>query len=653
MSETIPMMLQPYRLPNGVVLKSRLESAPSGLHFMQGPEPYPNDAAILHYAKRAENGAAIVCISGLAAKKNYNYGHDRSYDLSDGHNHHYLALMSEAIHGYDSRVLARTDINQFIDRKYDVSTGIATPWVVGDGTFPRYDCQEAPMDVIMKAAEQYVEMMYCLKRDCGFDGAWIHMAYRHTFLARLLSPLTNKREDEFSGAALETRAKFPIMLAKMIKDRCGKDFIIEGSISGHDPLDQPGGNTLEDMARFAHLAEGAFDILQVKGPWIDESHPIQFHAETPWLYMAEEIKKSEPHVAIMTIGGNFRPETCEAILQDRKADLLGMARAFISNYNYGALVRDGRSEDIVPCLRCNKCHKSSMADPWVSVCSVNPVIGMEQIVDKLIAPKSAPKRVAVIGGGPAGMKAALTAAERGHDVTLYEKSGRLGGQILVTEHVDFKWTLQALREYQIRQIEKSPVKVILNCAPTPEMLQAEGYEVVLAAVGAEPVMPPIPGVEKPNVMDGHSAYSRVDEIGQRVVIVGGGEIGVETGIYLGRMGKQVTVLEMRDMLAADSTPVHYYKMFRDEWEKLDNFTGICKATVKRIEDKGVVYEDAEGQEQFVPADTVIVAVGTRAKTDEALSYSGISKYFYMVGDCRKAANIQKCMRSAFLAASQF
>lgn len=653
MSEAFSMMLQPYQLPNGVVLKSRLESAPSGLHFMQGPEPYPNDAAILHYAKRAENGAALVAISGLMANKNYNKGHDRSYDLSDGHNHHYLALMSEAIHGYDSRVLARTDINQFIDRKYDVSTGIATPWVVGDGSFPRYDCIEAPMDVIMRAAEQYVEMMYSLKRDCGFDGAWMHMAYRHTFLARMLSPLTNKREDEFAGSALESRAKFPILLAKMIKDRCGKDFIIEGSISGHDPLDQPGGNTLADMAKFVHMAEGAFDIIQVKGPWIDESHPIQFHEETPWLYMAEELKKSDPKVAIMTIGGNFRPEVCENILKEGKADLLGMARAFISNYNYGALVRDGRSDDIVPCLRCNKCHKSSMADPWVSVCSVNPVIGMEQIVDKLIAPKSAPKKVAVIGGGPAGMKAALVAVERGHDVTLFEKTGRLGGQILVTENVDFKWTLQNLRKYLVRQIEKSTVRVVFNCAPEPEQLQAEGYEVVMAAVGAEPAIPPIPGADKPFVMDGHSAYHRLDEIGQQVVIVGGGEIGVETGIYLGRMGKQVTVLEMRDMLAADSTPVHYYKMFRDEWEKLDNFKGICKATVKRIEDDGVVYIDAEGQEHTVPVDTVIIAAGTRSKTEEALKYSGISKYFYMVGDCRKASNIQKCMRSAFLAANQF
>ena len=245
------------------------------------------------------------------------------------------------------------------------------------------------------------------------------------------------------------------------------------------------------------------------------------------------------------------------------------------------------------------------------------------------------------------------AAQRGHNVTLYEKTGRLGGQILVTENVDFKWPLQSLRKYLAHQIGKSSVQVRFDCAPTPEQLQAENYDVIIAAVGAEPVVPSIPGTELPHVMDGHSAYHRVNEIGQRVVIIGGGEIGVETGIYLARMGKDVTVFEMRSMLAEDSTPVHYYKMFRDEWEKLSNFTGVCNAKVSCITPDGVAYRNADGNEHSVPADTVIVATGVRAMSEEALRYSGISKYFYMIGDCRKAGNIQKCMRSAFLTANQF
>ncbi|MDR1765851.1 MAG: FAD-dependent oxidoreductase [Lachnospiraceae bacterium] len=652
MKMKIPLMLQPYTLPNGVVLKSHLESAPSGMHFLQGPEPFPNEATILHYAKRAQGGAGIVCISGLAAKKKYNNGHDRTYDLSDGHNHHYLGLLSEAIHAYGSHVLARTDLNQFIDMKYDVSAGIATPFVVGDGSFPRYDCEEAPMDVIMRAAEQFVEMMYVLKRDCGFDGAWLHMAYRHTFLARMLSPLTNHRKDGFSGEAMETRAKFPILLARMIKDRCGKGFIVEGSISGHDPADLPGGNTLDDMSAFAHMAEGAFDILQVKGPYIDESHPTQFHPETPWLYMAEAIKKSSPGVAIMTIGGNFRPQTCEAILAEGKADLLGMARAFISNYDYGELVREGRGEDLVPCLRCNKCHRSSMADPWISVCSVNPLVGLEGVSDRLIAPVGKPKKVAVIGGGPAGMEAALVAAGRGHAVTLYEKQQRLGGQLLITKNVDFKWPLQDLRLYFERQVGKSGIEVVTGREPTPGELDGLGYDALIAAVGGTPAPAPIKGAGLPHVMDAHSAYARVGEIGKRVAIVGGGEIGVETGLYLASLGRSVTVLEMRGQLAEDSTPVHYYKMFRDEWEKNPRFAGICQATVSEITPDGILYTDAGGEAHAIPADTVILATGTRALTEAALKYAGVAPHFYMVGDCQKASNVQKALRSAYLAAQQ-
>ena len=356
----------------------------------------------------------------------------------------------------------------------------------------------------------------------------------------------------------------------------------------------------------------------------------------------------------MTVGGCFDPDTNERILSDGKADMIGMARAWISNLDYMELLREGRPEDITPCIRCNKCHRSSNKDPWTSVCSVNPLIGIEHRANYMIRPAGQPKHVAVIGGGPAGLKAAITACDRGHTVTIFEKSAQLGGQILVTEAVPFKWPLQNLRKWLIAQVDKRPIRVKLGCAPTPEELSAERFDVVLAATGATPAHPPIPGADGANVMTAVESYGRIADVRDTVAIIGGGEIGVETGIYLARMGRKVTVLEMRGMLAADSVPVHYWKMFRDEWESCETFTGVVNATVTGITEAGVSYRDENGIERFVPAETVLLAAGMKPQRDAALAYAPCAgERFELIGDCSAVGNIQKVMRSAYIAASQF
>ncbi len=648
-----PLMFSPYRLPNGVLLKSRLEATPSGQHFIQGPEPYPTHAAIADYASKARNGAAIVVVSYLEKlARTIDGGHARTYDIKDGRNQHYLSQLVNAIQCYNSKALTRFDIDGYMGSEYDVSTGVPTAWVYGDGTYPLYDRIEVPRDVLLKTLDEYIEGVYSLKRDMGFDGIWLHMSYRHHWLGRFISPLTNKRTDEFGGETAETRFAFPLLVAQRIKDRCGKSFIVEGSISGHDPLDEDG-NKLEDVIKMAHMAEGAFDILTVKGPWIDESHPTQFDEEVPWRYMSEAIKASNPKVAISNNGGYLYPDTVEETLRNGQADLIGMARTWISNPNYGELVQSGRTDDIVPCLKCNKCHKSSDADPWITTCSVNPTYGMEYILDKLVKPSEGGKKVAVIGGGPGGMETALAAAERGHRVTLFEKQDHLGGQTAVTKDVPFKWTLQDYRRYQIHQIEKSAVDVRLGCCPDPGELAKENYDVVVAAVGAAPAIPPIPGVDGANVTTAVDAFVSPDSVQGDVVVIGGGEIGVECGMYFAKLGHKVTVLEMLDKPAPDATPVHYYKMFRDQWEKLENLSILCNATVSGIEAGKVCYTDKDGAAQEVPAQSVILAAGMKSLDEEALRYANAGGRFYMVGDCNKVGNLQKVLRSAYMCASQF
>jgi pyruvate/2-oxoglutarate dehydrogenase complex dihydrolipoamide dehydrogenase (E3) component len=211
--------------------------------------------------------------------------------------------------------------------------------------------------------------------------------------------------------------------------------------------------------------------------------------------------------------------------------------------------------------------------------------------------------------------------------------------------------LRDFKNYLIRQIEKSPVVVKLNTEATVEMLDSNRYDVVLAALGAEPIVPPIPGVENKNVVYAADVYGKEDTLEKDVVIIGGGEIGLETGLHLAEIGHRVTLLEMQARLAAQATPVHYYSMFMEAVNKQKNLKCILEATCVRIDKDAVTYIDTEGARHEIKAGSVVVAVGMKARIGRAMELSAAGNTFYMIGDCNKAGNVQKAMRSAFSIAS--
>jgi 2,4-dienoyl-CoA reductase-like NADH-dependent reductase (Old Yellow Enzyme family)/thioredoxin reductase len=651
-------LLRPMKIGN-IVLKNRLTASPGKPHYIQGPEPYPAEGTITHYANKAKNGAALITCNGTSPvpldpnkfftgntrNSPWMQNHGTEFDIFEGHCQHYLSHMTETIHFYGSRALA--NINPSLPPGYDVSSGVLAMAVKGSGNEPQASL-EITEDLLEKVAENYVLQASILKK-IGFDGLFIHMAYRFMFMGRFLSPLSNRRTDKFGGSP-ENRVRFPLMVADRIKQKCGKDFIIEASISGCES--EPGGLTLEDTIEYARMFAGHIEMIQVRAGNIDPAHPTGFTLErTPFLYMAEAIKKSGANILVGTVGGYLDLDTCEDVIASGKADYIAMARSWISNPDYGRKAYEGRNEDVVPCIRCNKCHRSSHADPWTSVCSVNPVWGFEHKIERMIDPPAVKKKIAIVGGGPAGMKAALTASERGHQVMLYEKSEALGGLLNTSDNVSFKWPVKKFKDYLVRQIGKSNVKVCLNTEATPETLRTDQYDAVLAAVGSEPIIPAIPGVDRKNVMLVTDVYGKEAYLSGDVVIIGGGEVGVETGMHLAENGHRVTVLEMRGKLAPDSTPLHYYSMFKEAWEKLENFSYILHALCTSIENDHVTYRDKEGKEHKIKAGNVVLAAGMKPKNDLALRFYGSGDSFFMIGDCIAAGNIQKVMRSAFSIAS--
>jgi len=632
-----PHILKPLTVGN-TILRNRMVASPSKPNCAQGPEDYPGPAYIAHYANKAKNGASLVTCTVINPDPVSN-PHTASFDYKNPLVMNYICQLTDAIHAYGSK--ASVFVLPEWDKTCDVSIGASDEKHGGKPAEKEFTPEQLE-DICRSYAEECARF-----QELGFDAAYLHMAYRGLPPSRFLSPLCNKRTDEFGGS-LENRMRFPLMVCDAIKEKCGRDFLLEVSVSGTDP-EGSGGTTIRDTVEFIRAGQGHFDLVQIRAPKIEPAHPTGYQDEhIPFLDLAAQVKAAGVPVPVGTIAGCFYPEDNEKLLAEGKADYVAMARSWISNPAYGECIFEGRPEDIVPCIRCNKCHRAAPNAPWISVCSVNPVYGIEDRAEKLVSPVKRLKKVAVVGGGPAGMEAALVAAKRGHTVTLFEKTDRLGGQLIPASVPRFKWPLRNYKDYLLRQMEKNAIDVRLNTEAKAELLK--DYDEIICCIGSEPIVPGIPGAKGKNVMTAIDAYGREPELGEKIVVIGGGEIGTETGLHLAERGHRVTVLEMRDRIAADAAPSMYRWAVVDLAEKLPNFEAVTEATVTEITETGVVYTKG-GKTHTVPADSVVLAVGSRGLSTRAHELYNDGQRVILAGDCIKAGDVQKAVRTAYVAAS--
>jgi 2,4-dienoyl-CoA reductase-like NADH-dependent reductase (Old Yellow Enzyme family)/thioredoxin reductase len=667
-------LLSPLKIGN-VILKNRMIQSRSLPHFLQGPETFPSEAVISHYAGVARNGAAVVTVrdsEGMSDRKMLvgDNAHMCMWDPDDPAVQNYLAQLVEGIHFYDSK--ASIGINIAIPSGYSISSYAGeigreheaiTPGLGMPGgskgnpsedldklaahlgrfmTLGRLSGKEIPVNLIQQMIEDTANRAK-FYQNLGFDGVNIYMSYRAHMLAHALSPALNKRTDKYGGS-VENRARFPLELFQTIKKACGPDFLIEAQISGEE---EAGGYTMEDVIQYAKLWEGSLDILQLRAPTQLLAHPMGWNSQKSspaTLKYAETLKKSGTKIVTAAIGGYQDLALNEEYIATGKTDLIAMARAFICDSEYGKKAYEGRGEDVVPCVRCNKCHGNTS---WLSFCSVNPKLGIVNRLNRMIEAPAKSKNVAVIGGGPAGMQAAIVAAERGHKVTLYEKNDFLGGLLRHTDFAAFQWPLKDYKDYLIRQLNKTGVEVLLKTEATPDMIQKKGYDAILYAAGTDPIIPRIPGADGSNVWNVTNVYGNEKALGKNVVVIGGGR-GAEIALHLSQSGHKATVLASGKRLVEVEGPHQGI-----DFQNMDNFSFVLEATTTRISNAKVTYEDAKGVEKSIQADSVVVFAGFKPKKDEALKFSGLTNQFFIIGDCSgNGGDIRKCNRIAFAAASR-
>lgn len=562
---------------NGITLKSRLTHTKSGGSVDGSEESFQQ--ATRYFTNIAKNGAALVCMivgswpdcEGKRSVMSRLFMDDpqvqAGFTRMIGEVHKYGTLCTASLMNVEPQELNISHLNHWdFDWKGDYNPNFKN----------KPEISAARIDGMI---DDFVFQCRELQR-IGFDGVTFYMSYRASILANAISPVLNQRKDQWGGNTLEERARLPLTVFRRVKEACGQNFLIEIQTSAEE--EQPGYD-VEYWLDFCQMCEGLVDIFQIRGWDGSYTHVGGYNStkESPWnLQFAEKFKARGIKALCAPVGGFGDPDTMEQFLAEGRTDLIAMARQYYADTSFGIKLQEGRGADVTPCLRCmGKCDSPS--------CAVNPYSMLLQNPGLFPATKGS-KKVAVIGGGPAGVRAALAADERGHQVTIYEKSDALGGQAKFAVYPDFKWNLRDYLYWMRRQVAQSGCQVRLNTLATPEQIKSEGYDAVILALGSEAKTIPVQGAELPGVLTIDQVYENPDAIGQRVVLVGGGASGKETALYLARTGRQVTLLTRKQAVFAENN--HCIYAVQHVFETEPNLTVVEFADTKEIGSRYVVAE---------------------------------------------------------------
>ncbi len=502
---------------------------------------------------------------------------------------------------------------------------------------------------MQQVIDDYVKSALEAKK-MGFDMIMLHFA--HGWLpAQFMSPFFNHRTDEYGGC-FENRIRFPMMIVDAVRKAVGPDYPIDMRIAAKEYVE--GGLEPEEVIEFVKRIEDKIDMIHVSSG-LDKLLGPTSYIESPSIHPHQvnlefaKMMKAAVNIPVVTVGGITMPDEAEKILADGSADFVAIGRGLCADPEWPNKAREGRVGDICPCIRCVSCYTVATGGPTQG-CAVNPRYERELRLRVEEGPARFKKKVVVIGGGTAGIRAAMKAAERGHEVTLFEKSNRLGGLLNVSLGDPMKVDMNNYLNYLVYQAEHTPnIHVQLNTEATPQMVAAMEPDEIVVAVGSEPVKPRIEGVDRDHVMNILEAHEHLNEDWDDTVIIGAGPSGIELAITLAEKGTKVTVVEMTDNVAQNGNRLYHaaaeirLKEFADKIQVLTNTR--CEAI--DAHSVRVVMEDGSTGE--ISASKVVYCVGMKAKKALAESFYGLVYDVKMIGDCMGARRINEASHEGYFA----
>lgn len=641
-----PHLFEPIRIGN-LRLKNRIIAAPTSPSMITA-EGHMTPEMCAYLEEKAKGGAAVVTYGEAIVHSATGKSHNKQLQLDSFGVKQMLTEATRMIHNAG----AYANIQLSHGGKYGGLASVGGDQDVCEKAYgpshemtPMGEVFEMPKELIYEIVESYGKAAKLCK-DCGFDMVMVHAAHGWLF-SQFLSPVYNQRTDEFGGS-LENRARFLMLALDAVRKAVGPRFPIECRLSGDDLTEQ--GLNEEQCIEVAKMIEDKVDLFNIScGNHEDpemfcRTHPSAFFPRGKNVYLAAGIKKniSKP---VSCVGSLNDPAQMERIIASGEADLVEIGRALLADPYLPEKAYQDKADDITPCLRCYECFGETAKSETVK-CTVNPTMGY-QLIERSgrPAPKQK-KRVLVAGGGPGGMEAAITAARRGHDVTLVEKSSQLGGNLRPAGAAFFKEDIAKLCELLIRRTENAGVKVVLNTEVTPEYIRSFDPDFLVIAIGSNELVPPIKGIDGDNVVMAIEAELHPEKLGKKVAIMGGGLVGSEAAIAFNEEGHDVSIIEMKKAVAEEVNSF-YRGGLLPQVEKAAAL--YVNTKVVEIVPEGVKVE-RDGEVFVIGADSVVCALGFRSPYAVVDALANEVDEYAIIGDCSNVGQIYQAINQGYFAA---
>jgi 2,4-dienoyl-CoA reductase-like NADH-dependent reductase (Old Yellow Enzyme family)/thioredoxin reductase len=648
MSVEFKKLFEPIKIGKKIV-KNRI-CMPSMCMNFAGPDGETTELDVAYYAARAKGGAGLITID-YACVSPEGRGMPGQRGIWDDKFIPGLAMLANVI-----KALGATTNIQLHHAGINAITGE----VVGPSRLSnQYYFISKPRELSTEEVEQLVEKFASAAlraKMAGIDMVEVHGTHGY-LVCQFLSPITNRRTDKYG----RDRALFAIEIVRAIKKKCGEDYPVIFRLCADEFVE--GGITLNYAKEVAkRLEDAGVDMLNVTGGNYDTLYypvpPMYVEGEEGEVYyrfikLASEIKKVV-NIPVCSGGLILDPKTAEKVLEENMVDMVFLGRQLIADPDWPIKVMNGKLDDIRPCIACNDGCLGEIFNYRTGRCSVNPLVGYEykyEIEEKLPAALKK-KKILVIGSGPAGLEFARIAAIRGHEVSIVEEDGKIGGTLNIASTPPFKKRLKKLIDWYGIQLKKLGVKITFNTKGTVKLIEKYNPDVVIIATGSEPLIPNIPGIE--NAVPAEDVLVGKKTIGNDVIIIGGGLVGCETALHLSKQGKNVTLIEALPEVARDMeiTSKMFFTDPRIGLFRKYKIKVVMNRPVIEVKKDGVTLTDALGRREFIKGDIVIYAVGRTSRLNkelvEELKKSG--KEVYIIGDAKEPRKAFDAIHEAFFTA---